>query len=120
MVAGHYLLFSGAVLLLQDAHLEAAGPEEWIVLFMVIERFKKGCVEAIRERFTARGRMLPAGVIYQASWIDPTGARCFQVMEADDEECLNAWIAHWEDLVEFEVVPVLTSSDFWAKIPPKL
>ena len=30
-------------------------------------------------------------------------------------ELLNTWVSRLEDLVEFEIVPVLTSADFWAK-----
>jgi hypothetical protein len=58
--------------------------------------------------------MLPESVIYHASWIDAQSARCFQVMEAPDEESLKPWIDAWSDLVEFEVVPVQTSAEFWA------
>lgn len=86
------------------------------MLFMVIERFKKGSVKHIGERFTTKGRMLPEGVVYHASWVDSEGARCFQVMEAPDRDSLDAWIRCWDDLVDFEIVPVQTSSDFWSKI----
>ena len=81
---------------------------------MLIERFKKGDFAAVGERFTTRGRMLPQGVAYHASWVDAHGARCFQLMEAGDVESLDAWIARWDDLVDFEVVPVQASADFWA------
>jgi hypothetical protein len=60
--------------------------------------------------------MLPEGVAYHASWMDSTGARCFQIMEASREELLKLWMSHWDDLVDFEVAPVLTSSYFWSKI----
>ena len=53
------------------------------------------------------------GVTYQASWMEASGARCFQIMEAPNLEALNVWIGHWSDLVEFEVTPVLTSADYW-------
>ena len=85
------------------------------MLFMVIERFKNGDAQPIGERFKLSGRMLPEGVTYHASWVDVGGARCFQIMEAPDAESLNAWIIRWQDLVDFEIVPVLTSVDFWAK-----
>lgn len=85
------------------------------MLFMVIERFKDGNPKAVGERFQRSGRMLPGDVTYHASWVDSAGTRCFQVMEAPQLESLNVWISHWEDLVDFEVVPVLTSSEFWAK-----
>jgi hypothetical protein len=83
------------------------------MLFMVIERFKDADPRPIGERFRQRGRMLPEGVAYQASWVDAPGARCFQVMEAENRELLDTWIARWDDLVDFEIVPVLTSSEFW-------
>jgi hypothetical protein len=85
------------------------------MLFMVIERFKPGATGAIGERFAQSGRMMPEGVSYAASWVDPTGPRCFQVMEASRRELLDEWIGHWDDLVEFEVIPVETSADFWAR-----
>ena len=55
------------------------------------------------------------GVIYHASWVNSTGTRCFQLMETPCLELLDAWVSHWDDLIDFEVVPVLTSTDFWAK-----
>jgi hypothetical protein len=85
------------------------------MLFMVIERFKNGDTEAIGERFARAGRMLPPGVVYHASWVDAAGGRCFQIMEADRDEQLDDWVCRWNDLVEFEIVPVLTSAEFWSK-----
>ena len=85
------------------------------MLFMVIEHFKNGDPAPVGERFKLSGRMLPEGVTYHASWVDAGGTRCFQIMEAPDAESLNAWITRWQDLVDFEIVPVLTSADFWAK-----
>ena len=85
------------------------------MLFMVIEQFKNGATKAIGERFARDGRMLPAGVTYQSSWMDPVGGRCFQIMEADRPEMLADWVSRWNDLVEFEIVPIVTSAEFWAK-----
>jgi hypothetical protein len=86
-----------------------------LMLFMVIEHFKQGNPRPIAERFKSKGRMLPEGVRYHASWVDSTGARCFQIMEARHLQLLDAWIACWDDLVDFEVIPVMTSADFWAR-----
>jgi hypothetical protein len=61
--------------------------------------------------------MLPRGVVYQASWVDAAGARCFQIMEAPTPASLNEWARRWEDLVDFEIVPVLGSAEYWATIP---
>jgi hypothetical protein len=36
-------------------------------------------------------------------------------MEAPKVELIHEWTRRWEDLVEFEIVPVLTSVEFWEK-----
>lgn len=90
-------------------------PHTTSVLFMVIERFRDGNPAKVGERFAQHGRMLPVGVSYEVSWLDEAGTRCFQVMTAPDRATLNVWIARWSDLVDFEVVPVLPSKEFWAR-----
>ena len=81
--------------------------------FMVIERFKNGNTAPIGQRFADHGRLMPDGVEYVMSWVDPVELRCFQVMEARERALLDEWISHWNDLVDFEVVPVVTSAEFW-------
>ena len=83
------------------------------MLYMIIERFKPGSTALIGQRFKHRGRMLPYGVTYHASWVESSGARCFQIMEAASLELLQEWAKHWDDLVDFEIVPVQTSAEFW-------
>lgn len=85
------------------------------MLFMIIEHFRNRDPRPVRERFLCEGRLLPEGVVYHASWIDAPNARCYQVMEAPDRSSIEAWIARWNDLVEFEVIPVVTSQDYWTK-----
>ncbi|MBX3118591.1 MAG: DUF3303 family protein [Fimbriimonadaceae bacterium] len=87
------------------------------MLFMVIERFKNGQSEPVGERFQRQGRMFPEGVEYVSSWIDPVEMRCFQVMQAPSIELLRQWTARWDDLVDFEIVRVVTSQEFWNKAP---
>lgn len=84
------------------------------MLYMVIERFKNGGARAVGERFKLRGRMLPEGLTYHASWVDAAGTCCYQVMEAEDSELLKAWMSCRDDLVDFEIVAVTTSADFWS------
>ena len=55
------------------------------------------------------GRMLPEGLIYLDSWLAYDRMRCFQLMEADESALIEAWMARWDDLIEFEVVPVQDS-----------
>jgi hypothetical protein len=54
------------------------------MLFLVIERFKRG-PQPVGERFRRQGRMMPPGVNYHASWLEPDGSRCFQITEARTE-----------------------------------
>ncbi len=86
---------------------------------MVIERFKPGSTSLIGERFKRGGRMLPEGVTYHASWVEPSGVRCFQIMEAANPDLVRTWASHWDDLIDFEIVPVLASADFWATVRPE-
>lgn len=85
------------------------------MLFMVIEKFRPGNTKLVGDRFKTNGRMMPDGVSYIASWMEANGASCYQIMEADSPELLDIWISRWSDLVDFEVIPVLTSADYWAR-----
>jgi hypothetical protein len=76
---------------------------------MVIERFTQGA-RPVYERAAERGRMLPDGLFYVDSWIDESLERCFQLMETNEPALFEEWIANWRDLGEFEVVPVVDSS----------
>jgi hypothetical protein len=90
------------------------------MLFMVIERYGPGKAVDVYRRFRDRGRMAPDGVCYIASWVDMDFRRCFQVMEAESEATLSEWTGEWDDLVEFEIIPVRTSEDASRVIAPKL
>jgi Domain of unknown function (DUF3303) len=79
--------------------------------YMVIETYKQG-PGPVYARGAERGRMLPPGLEYIDSWIDERSlGRCFQLMETDTPELFDEWIAGWSDLVDFEVVPVIGSSE---------
>jgi Protein of unknown function (DUF3303) len=90
------------------------------VYFLVIESFRNGDPIPVYRRFQDRGRLAPDGVRYVDSWVTDDLTRCFQVMECDDRELLMQWIACWEDLVEFEVLPVVTSAEARARMAPRL
>jgi hypothetical protein len=79
--------------------------------YLVIETYLRGA-EAVYARAAEQGRMLPAGLVYIDSWVDAqTLDRCFQLMETDDRALFDDWVANWSDLVHFEVVPVISSSE---------
>ncbi len=82
-----------------------------MALYMIIEHFKGGDAVPVYRRFRDRGRLAPDGLAYVSSWVDATLQHCFQVMETDDRALLDQWMAEWSDLVEFEVHPVITSTE---------
>jgi len=83
---------------------------------MIIERFHAGKEKAIYRRFAEKGRMLPEGVSYVNSWINESVTVCYQLMESESVEKLKEWIEKWKDLVEFEVVQVISSEQAKEKV----
>lgn len=90
------------------------------MLFMVIERFRNRDALSVYRRFRERGRMMPDGLRYMESWTEANLERCFQLMECDDPSLLQKWVAEWQDLVEFEFVPVAPSKQTLEAITPML
>jgi hypothetical protein len=88
--------------------------------YMVIEHFKNKDAAAVYRRFRNIGRMAPEGLDYISSWVDDKFERCYQVMATHDRALLDAWMANWSDLVDFEVTPVVTSQEAAEKIAPLL
>jgi len=37
-------------------------------------------------------------------------------MESAERGLLDMWISRWSDLVDFEVIPVVTSQQYWASL----
>lgn len=89
-------------------------------LYMVIERFKNRDPLPVYQRFRERGRLAPEGLTYISSWVDESLAVCYQVMETHDRALLDRWIANWSDIVDFEVVPVITSKQATERVGQRL
>ena len=87
------------------------------MLFMVIEHFRNGDARPVYDRFRKRGRLAPDGLEYVSSWVTSDLTRCYQVMCCDDRALLDQWIASWSDIVEFEVIPVITSEEAARLVP---
>jgi hypothetical protein len=84
---------------------------------MVIETYVEG-PGPVYARAAERGRMLPPGLEYLESWIEERSlARCFQLMETEQPSLFDQWIANWSDLVEFEIVPVISSAEATSRLP---
>jgi molybdate-binding protein len=90
------------------------------MLFMVIERYRNGDAVPVYRRFRERGRMAPEGLTYVSSWVDRDLRVCYQVMETGERALLDQWISRWEDIVDFEVIAVMTSSEAAAAVAPRL
>jgi len=41
-------------------------------------------------------------------------------MECEDRRLLDEWMTNWRDLVDFEVIPAMTSSEAAAAVAPRL
>ncbi len=90
------------------------------MLFMVIEHFKNHDAVAVYRRFRDQGRMMPEGLRYIDSWVEVNFDSCFQLMECDDPRLFEQWTSQWEDLVDFRIVPVVSSKEAMAAITPRL
>jgi hypothetical protein len=82
--------------------------------YLIVETNRHGPAP-VYARFRERGRMAPDGLTYVSSVVSTDGSRCFQLMECDDLRLLDEWMAAWEDLVAFEVVPVISSAEAAAR-----
>ena len=91
-----------------------------VVLYLLIERFHNGDAVPVYRRMRDQGRSIPNGLHYVTSWVTTDLRRCYQVMETDDLALLEEWMAGWADLVDFEVVPVITSVEARAQVEPRL
>ena len=90
------------------------------MLFMVIERFKNRDALAVYRRFKEQGRLMPEGLKYLDSWVEANFDRCFQLMECDELELFQQWIIKWQDIIEFEIVPVVGSKETRETVMEKL
>jgi Domain of unknown function (DUF3303) len=88
--------------------------------YLVIENFRGRDPVPVYRRFRERGRLAPEGLQYVGSWITEDLARCYQVMECADRRLLDEWLSNWHDLVEFEVMPVLSPAEVQAKLAGRL
>jgi hypothetical protein len=93
---------------------------EIVVLYMIVENFKDGDPVPVYRRFRDCGRLAPDGLQYISSWVDDRFQRCFQIMETADRSLIDQWIRNWSDIVEFDVYPVMSSTEAAERIAPRL
>lgn len=90
------------------------------MLFVIVERFRGGDPVPVYRRFRDLGRLAPEGLRYVNSWVSHDLTTCYQIMECDDRALLDEWLSHWSDIVDFEVIPALTSAEAAAAVAPRL
>jgi hypothetical protein len=64
--------------------------------------------------------MAPEGLNYISSWVGHDLTTCYQVMQTADRGLLDQWMANWNDLVDFEVHPVITSAEAAERVASSL
>jgi len=89
-------------------------------LYMIVERFQNGDAVPVFRRFRDQGRLAPEGLNYVSSWVTTDMTRCYQIMECADRQLLEAWMAQWSDLVDFEVFEIVPSAQAAEQITPRL
>ncbi len=63
--------------------------------------------------------MLPEGLHYIDSWLSADRSKCFQLMETDDIALFDEWIVNWNDLIDFEIIPVEDSPTKFVESDPR-
>ncbi|MGH7492930.1 MAG: DUF3303 domain-containing protein [bacterium] len=81
------------------------------MLYMVTEHFNDGAAPEIYRHAREKGRMLPDGLEYVASWVDLEFKTCYQLMRTEGPSLFAVWTDAWKDLGSFEIVPVRTSAE---------
>lgn len=84
--------------------------------YLIIEHFRAGNPAPIYARLHEKGRLAPAGLTYVSSWITKDLKTCYQVMDTEERSLLDEWMKNWEDLVEFEVMEVMSSMEARATV----
>ena len=91
------------------------------MLFMVIERFRDDDMIPVYKKLRDAGRMVPDGLRYIDSWVEPNFSRCFQLMECDDLRLFQEWVLRWRGSgVTIEIVPVVASAQTREVVAPHL
>jgi hypothetical protein len=78
--------------------------------FLVIWTLPSGTFRAGVDRFLSTGGMPPTGVKMLGRWHGVTG-RGVALAETSDAKELFVWLAEWQDVLSFEVVPCVEDAE---------
>jgi hypothetical protein len=86
--------------------------------YMVVEHLRYAA--EVYRRLWDRGRMAPEGLVFVSAWVDEDIQRSYRLMQTHDRRLLDEWMANWNDLIDFEVHPVITPEEagerLWAQL----
>jgi hypothetical protein len=85
---------------------------------MVVEHIKDA--DAVYQRLWERGRSLPNDLVLVSVWFDENVERGYRLMETHDRRLLDEWMANWNDLIEFEMCPVITPAEAGEKVAARM
>jgi PAS domain S-box-containing protein len=86
--------------------------------YMVVEHIKDA--DAVYQRLWERGRSLPDDLVLVSVWFDENVERSYRLMETHDRRLLDEWMANWNDLIEFEMCPVITPEEAGEKVAARM
>jgi hypothetical protein len=90
------------------------------MLYMIVEHYRNRDPLPVYRRFREHGRLTPEGLHHVSSWVDDKMECCFQLMRTANRGLLEQWIESWEDIVEFQVYPVISSEEAVQRLRPLL
>lgn len=82
--------------------------------FMTTWTFKPEQADATTERFRQTGGVPPEGVRMIARYHDVSGNRGWAISETDDAVAIATWCRQWNDVLTFDVVPILDDQELAA------
>jgi len=84
--------------------------------FLTTWKFAPEHRDAVVQRFGETGGPPPDGVTMLARWHDVAGRRGFALCETDDAIAVAKWCREWNDLLEFEIIPVINDEQLVAAL----
>lgn len=78
--------------------------------FIVSYTIPKGSVLDAEARFVKTGGAPPAGVKLIGRWHGMSGGGVL-IAETTDAKALYSWLAHWNDLLEFQTTPCVEDAE---------
>jgi hypothetical protein len=77
------------------------------MLFVTTYTWRPEDRKAVVARFMQTGGKAPPGVKLLGRWTDMAGGRGFTLTESDDVVAAGKYFYEWNDLIVFDVVPVM-------------